>query len=367
MKKHAKMSVKRIIFKIMGLFLIVLVFIGAFGIVVLPNKNGILYQKLQAGRVPKKYVLELWNVDTFEGGTGSKSGFLESVALEFEKRNKGIFVLVRNMEPEEMESRLALGEMPDMFSFSRVVAKRVQGFLTELEENTNVREVLISSGKTSQNELLCLPWCMSGYAIMSSGARLGETTITDPNLFSDIYNLGFEKTLKKSTKVVCSVAFGEKKGHAPERAIVEEAKIKGVSFSKNNLSVLSGVRNLTPYGAYHEWAVGHSVALVGTARDLVRLETREKSGKEANMQVYCLSYFTDMVQYIGVTKVENSEKQKYSEAFSNLLTSECIQEMISSIGLFPVLSSVSNLYESGGLSVMEKALHGLSCVENIFE
>ena len=33
-------------------------------------------------------VIELWNVDTFEGGSVSRAAFLEKRAIEFEKKNK---------------------------------------------------------------------------------------------------------------------------------------------------------------------------------------------------------------------------------------------------------------------------------------
>ena len=36
-------------------------------------------------------VLTLWNVDTFEGGSGARSGWLEKKAIAFEKQNKGIY------------------------------------------------------------------------------------------------------------------------------------------------------------------------------------------------------------------------------------------------------------------------------------
>ena len=62
---------------------------GASIITVFSNPNGILYQKFVGNRAEKSCVLELWNVDTFEGGTASKSGFLEKVALAFEKKYKG--------------------------------------------------------------------------------------------------------------------------------------------------------------------------------------------------------------------------------------------------------------------------------------
>jgi len=201
MKQKRKVNFKKFIFKFTGLLLMALVFVGAFFVPIISNKDGIIYQKL-FGEEVFECVLELWNVDTFEGGVASKSSFLEKVAIAFEKQHKGSFVLVRNMDESEFESRIAGGEMPDLFSFSHVTAKRIQPFLTELEENSEIIEVIGNSGVTLQNERLGIPWCMSGYAIVSSQARIDATGNKTSNIFSGMFELGYEKKLKKSTKQI---------------------------------------------------------------------------------------------------------------------------------------------------------------------
>ncbi|MCX4286493.1 MAG: hypothetical protein OSJ68_04265, partial [Clostridia bacterium] len=39
-----------------------------------------------------KGVIELWNVETFEGGCGSRSTWLTNKSAKFESANKGLFV-----------------------------------------------------------------------------------------------------------------------------------------------------------------------------------------------------------------------------------------------------------------------------------
>ena len=365
MKHRANKSIKKVIFKTMGLFLIALIFVGAFCLPFFSNKENMIFQKF-FGVKAHECILELWNIDTFEGGMASKSSFLEKVSISFEKKNKGCYVLVRNMDKMELKSRLAGGEIPDMFSFSGTVVSELKGHLTELGENSDVRGILANSALTAESERLGMPWCMSGYAIITSESRLLASNEESKNVFSGVFSFGYEKKLKKSTKNIYSVAFGTKTGHNPLAAIEEEASVKGVVFEKNHLSILPDTAELTQYGAYEKWALGNSVALIGTARDLVRMEGRLASGKETDAEIFCLSYFTDLVQYIGVTKSIDKERQRLAEAFAKFLCSEEMQLKLSSIGLFSVLSQCQNLYGDGLLMKMESSLSSLSRVDNIF-
>jgi len=350
----------------MGLFLIALVFIGAFTITVVSNKNGVIYQKFFGKVSSYQGVLELWNIDTFEGGTASKASFLEKTSLMFEKENKGAYILVRNMTHDECKTRLNEGQLPDVFSFSKPTAHLVKDYLTELEENSNVREVLSSSGTTINHELLALPWCMSGYALISSDGRLSASGIDFENMFSNVYNSGYVKKLKKSSQNIYSIVYGEKLGCNPSRAISVEADIKGITLVKNELSCWMNTENLTPYNAYSIFVNGKSSILLGGARDLVRAQGRISANKETDIVVSCLSYYTDMVQYFGVVKGVDKDKQKTCENFVKFNLQPQIQTLIKNIGLFSVINLTNNLYEDGFLFDMEKSLDSLSHVDAIF-
>ena len=41
-----------------------------------------------------KKVIRVWNVDTFEGGKGSRTNFLKRAAAKIEKKNKGVYYLI---------------------------------------------------------------------------------------------------------------------------------------------------------------------------------------------------------------------------------------------------------------------------------
>ena len=361
-----KANIRKILFRLTGLLLIALIFVGAFGLAGISQKGKNKLQDFFGIGTSEEQILELWNVDTFEGGIASKAGFLEKVALEFEKKHKGTYVLVRAMDAEECLARLLGGEMPDMFSFSGVVANTIKPHLTELEENQQILSTLLASATTTQNELLAMPWCMSGYALMTTESKMSASGKTGESLLANVFEYGYVKKLKKSNKQIYSLVYGEKNGNSPQKALFEESKVKGVLQHRGDLDVYPKTSELTGYGAYEKWVLGDSVLLLGTARDLVRFEGRIAAGKDQNSEIYYCSYFTDLVQYMGVVKSSNKNKQKNAEEFVKFLCSSKIQLNLASIGLFSVVKSDENLYSQGLLSGMEKALKSLSLVDNIF-
>lgn len=67
---------------------------------------------------PKKTtVLSLWNVDTFEGGKGSRPSFLGKIAARFEKENDGVLIMVSAKTPSGAKAAMEKGEVPDLLSF----------------------------------------------------------------------------------------------------------------------------------------------------------------------------------------------------------------------------------------------------------
>ena len=53
-----------------------------------------------------KGVIELWNVEAFEGGSGSRSSWLTGKSAKFEKANTGLFVHVTDLTVTELADKL---------------------------------------------------------------------------------------------------------------------------------------------------------------------------------------------------------------------------------------------------------------------
>ena len=365
-KRHG--THKSFFIRIIGLLLIVLIFISIFSITAINDKDGLLFKRFFGNKSTVQGVLELWNIDTFESGTSPKMDYVENTAIEYEKQNKGAYILCINMTVDELINNLEAGKRPDMFSFSAPVAGTIREYLTELEENNEIRDLLLDSAKTTSEELLAIPWCMGGYALVSSKNRVECSKHKEEEfLTQNIYEFGYEKTRKRSNEQIYSLVYSNKNGLMPNLAINEELKVLGIEqLPTNYLAVYPSANVLSQYDAYLLWARGKATTLVASQRDLVRLKNRVNAGRETDVLIEYLSYYTDLVQYIGVSKNESSDKQKLCENFVKFLVSEKSQIKLNKIGMFSVLKKDLFLYEDEYFAKMEKSLSHLSVVNKIF-
>ena len=58
------------------------------------GKNFIYRKAESEGAKNYKGIINVWQIDSFEGGTGSRKNFLSDVARTFEKKNDGVLVMV---------------------------------------------------------------------------------------------------------------------------------------------------------------------------------------------------------------------------------------------------------------------------------
>ena len=71
-------------------------------------------------------MIEIWNIDTFEGANVSKTKLISQIANEFQTENKGVYFMVRNVTESECANLIASGQLPDIFSCSYGVAESVK-------------------------------------------------------------------------------------------------------------------------------------------------------------------------------------------------------------------------------------------------
>ena len=345
--------------------LIAFIFIGVFCGVAL--HNNLLVKKFFGNKSDLQGIIELWSVSSFESGTQSKSSHLERVALEFEKQNKGTFVLIINLSLDECKLRLESGARPDLFSFNGDAGKLLMEYLEELEPQSNIRECLISSSTVNDN-ILAYPWAVGGYVLISTENRIKNAgNVIETNLCENVMNFTYDKKLKKSTKTIYSLGYGQKNGNNPKRALTQEFVSRGLNIKWNNNAVLDNNESMTSYDAYSKFVNGDNVVLLGTQRDLSRIETREKSGREDGFIVDYLSFYSDLVDYIAVVKCDDGKRLQISKDFAKFLVKENSERNLSKIGLFPTINFDECLYdENSRFYLLEKSLKQLSIVPNIF-
>ena len=226
-----------------------------------------------------KLVLTVWNVDTFEGGVGSRTDFLAQTFLDYGK--KGVLALTKTHTKESAENALNGGEIPDIISFG-VGLDGVIKYALELPKiNFKGGEI---GGKT-----YAYPWCVGGYFLIT---KTENNQLIDRLFISqNDFNLPF-----------CALQS-------------EEIKCAEKIFEK-------------PLDAYVDFlAGGKNDALLGTQRDLKRL-----SARKVDFYAKPIGDFSDIAQYVTITATD-AERYAESLSFIEYLISEESQKKLVKIGM----------------------------------
>ena len=218
-------------------------------------------------------VVRVWNIDTFEGGKGSRTAFLKSVARELQGE---AYYLVTSYTLEGALSAFAEGEAPDVLSFGVG--------LSEFAERLLPLPYSFAGGELG-GKTLAYPWCMGGYYLFS---------LTD-----------FEGEGRTALSV------------GGENLPAVAARLEGIAGEETE-----------SVAAYTGFLSGKYRYLLGTQRDVCRFQARG-----AIVQARPLTKYCDLYQYIGIL---SAEKRDVSLAFVEALLSPEVQGRLSQIGMFPL-------------------------------
>lgn len=303
-------------------------------------------------------IITLWNVDTFEGGSASRSGFLSEVSRLFEKKNIGAFIKVENMSVDEMLANIKQGNYPSLFSFSKGASQYLKDKMQVLPNlSANIMTNFYSSGLLGGNFLAC-PWAAGGYALLTSTERVESAGGQVGNLKDLALSLSYDKTYRKNVKHICSLTFGGSSINAFSRAFSEGAD--GLAAS----GILDKAYfNQTTYEAYENYVMENSMMLLGTQRDIFRLENRILMGKESDLLIEPLGDYTDLVCYMSILATDKKIKS-VCEDFVSFLVSKDIQSRLSRIGLISVTGQ--KIYADGNIKLLEDSISEKTKVENVF-
>ncbi|MCQ2387598.1 MAG: hypothetical protein MJ066_04035 [Clostridia bacterium] len=234
-----------------------------------------------------KEILTIWQIDTFEGGIGSRKNFLMKIAREFEKENN-IFIMVVSHTKTSAEENMENGIYPDLISYGNGVNV---GNLKEIRCDRQFNAGVINHSQYA------IPWCRGGYVLI-------ENT-------------------KKTNKFDFDLIISKNENNLPVISVLDKEN----EYKKTEI--------LTYKDAFSKFKNGKSKFLLGTQRDLIKLNN---IGMETD--VLPLNSFNDLYQYISIT-CNNEIKLVYSEKFINFLISDEIQKKLSDICLFSPYIDIS--------------------------
>ncbi len=308
-------------------------------------------------------VLEIWHIDTFEGGTLGKYQYLKARAIDFEANNKGLYFMVKNMTETECMLALKDGQMPAMFSFGVGIGEQILQYLTKLNiSQTSVRSEFLSAGMTNQT-LYAMAWCRGVYSLISTQDNLANAQQNvESSLSSIATTCGYTTTLKNNkVKTTYSLAFGSAGYVCPQLAFANSYQ----NLVKNQTSIDISNIEKTSYQAYCDFIEGKATILLGTQRDVARVENRVSQGKLDGVVYEHLTDYTDLVQYLGIA--QNLTEQQYLAClnFIQHIISNQSQQKLANIGMFSVLDG-SSIYSSGEWQIMETLANNSCIAQNVF-
>lgn len=278
----------------------------------------------------KNTIITLWHIDTFEGGIGSRQDFLSKASVRFEKRYDGIFVCVIGYTVEEAQENMNKGVYPDMISYGI-------GF----DNYRNMREIRAKSKYfcTSGGKKAAVGWCRGGYVLLSHGSEESGDNLSGESIdecFAGSKGQANAKTTDNSPDKDEKIIISKGKYTSPEIALA----LSGTDVKNYDIK--------SPTEAYSYFLKNKNAKLLGTQRDIWRLENRQVPFK---IEKVCS--FSDLVQYISVyTSDEN--KNFYSQKFIEYLLSEDSQKRLTQIGMLTV--NDKNIYsQDDAVNVLENS------------
>ena len=257
-----------------------------------------------------KRVVRIWNVDTFEGGKGSRTNFLKRAASVVERKDEGVYYLISSYTLEGAQAAFEKGEAPDALSFGLG--------LSEYMEQSLTLPYMFAGGKTDWG-CLAYPWCRGQYMLFS--------------LIDD-----FEA---EGSSVI---------SNGGNNLPLVSAALEGIEGEEHD-----------SLSAYVEFLQGKYRYLLGTQRDYCRLVSRNASFYVKPLEEYC-----DLYQYFSILSVE---KERDCLEFLNVLLSQEMQDALSQIGMYPVkgegAKATVSVFSAGAALEELKAIAGRGDTKNL--
>lgn len=300
--------IKKYWFKIVNYLLICFILVFVPTVCFSKVKTNLMYEE---EKISTK-IYKIWNVETFEGGKKSRKSYLIDIAKQLEKKFKGVLFLIDDVQPENLENLLSLGS-PDLISFGYGVGKTVLPYLENFNNDFNLEDRFLESGSFN-NKLYAIPYIVSGYALFTHGSitqnfHCGQNNFINPQT---IYN--------------------------------------SLNYTPAETE--------TQYEAYKDFVYDKTATLLGTARDMFKIDNLSNLGR-LNANISPIDSFSDLVQYFGIVNLD-----KITSEFLNVLISSAQQRKLVDYGLFS--PTLNNLYSSGIYKDMEVALQH-AVIPNVFD
>lgn len=199
-------------------------------------------------------LLTVWEIDSFEGGKGSRASYLQNIGDEFSK-NVNCYVHVISLSSEAARQNLNNGKIPDLISYG-AGTYGIENYITD--------------------KIISHIWAHGGYCFI---AKEENADFSDISAQNTVINGGTENFAGAATLF---------------------SGVEGANIEK-------------PTGAYVSLLNGKYKYLLGTQRDIYRLTTRG-----ATFKIKPITEFNDLFQLISVTSENPKNSHYANEFISFL-------------------------------------------------
>lgn len=291
-------------------------------------------------------VVELLNVESFEGGVGSRESWLKNRAAKFEKAHQGLFVHVTTLSTEQLAQKLDENAAFDMVCFSRGAGALLQDKLAALDCPVFAKNNFLISGQLNGVQY-AMPLYSGVYCLFARAEMLKQD-----ELLARALTQTYTRKVGKNNVTLQPLTCGFTPYNSPLSALAMSGGRGSVNASED----------ITQYAAYEQFLANRTaVTLLGTQRDMYRLSQREADGRIESLAFVPLTGYTDLVQYVGISGA--TEKRSACDDFLTFLLNRDSQSTLTSLCLFSVLDE--KFYTSERYAAAEEGLFG-AYVPNAF-
>ena len=278
-------------------------------------------------------IINLWHIVGFKPYQGSLGTWLSDRAASFEKDHFGVFINVTAMTQEEYQARIQRGERADIYSFPLGWGyPELFQPLPEMEAAASLLPELAHTGQ-AEGAAYGLPYAMSGYFFLVNSGLEQERGLS----FRQDNWLEILKTAPEGLEYTYE---GE-----------ESSMLAGEMLP----AALLGLE--VKMGSYDGFKNQAAVAALSDARAVGDLERQQQAGKGFVFRAWALGDYTDLVQYMGISRQAEAGKLPYIQAFLELLIEPENQAKLEELGLLPAIPLEKEPgVKTGTLAEMEEAL-----------
>lgn len=242
---------KRIILRIISFALCLAILVATPPLIAANNSQDIDIESAMS-------VLSIWQIDSFEGGKGSRASYLQTVGNECFK-NSNAYINVISLTASAARQNISAGRTPDLISYGA---------------GTFGIESIICG------EIPFFTWAHGGYCFLTTDAN---ADFSDINYKNTVINKGIDN-LSSAVALFCGL----------EMSAVEK-----------------------PTSAYVSLIQSKYKYLLGTQRDIYRLKTRQ-----IDFKIKPITEYNDLYQNISITTTDTKKAEIANEFINYLLNQE---------------------------------------------